>query len=154
MGRGAGVTVPFIILERLSDFSERTRLKSGKNIFLLETSCPEDGYAKLSCRQACSVESTALMNPSLSVNLLYLSPSPPSDPANLVIQQLLEYSKVHVNRIKVADYMRDTPIERWYFSGIINTSNWPNTHMSDVLRYLTLWKFGGIYLDLDVIVTT
>jgi len=24
--------------------------------------------------------------------------------------------------------------------------------MSDMLRYLTLWKYGGIYLDLDVVV--
>lgn len=26
--------------------------------------------------------------------------------------------------------------------------------MSDMLRYLTLWKYGGIYLDLDVVVTS
>jgi lactosylceramide 4-alpha-galactosyltransferase len=25
-------------------------------------------------------------------------------------------------------------------------------HLSDVLRLLTLWKYGGTYLDLDVIV--
>lgn len=27
-----------------------------------------------------------------------------------------------------------------------------NSHTSDVLRYLTLWKYGGTYLDLDVVV--
>lgn len=28
----------------------------------------------------------------------------------------------------------------------------PIVHMSDVLRFVTLWRYGGIYLDLDVIV--
>jgi len=94
------------------------------------------------------------MNPNLSVNLLYLSPSPPSDRTNLLIKQLLKYKNVHVNRIQVTEYMRNTPTEKWYSSGILDIDKWPNIHMSDVLRYLTLWKFGGIYLDLDVIVTT
>lgn len=28
---------------------------------------------------------------------------------------------------------------------------WPVEQHSDLLRILTLWKFGGVYMDLDVI---
>lgn len=28
---------------------------------------------------------------------------------------------------------------------------WPMEQRSDMLRLLTLWKFGGIYMDLDVV---
>ena len=31
-------------------------------------------------------------------------------------------------------------------------SNYWISHLSDVLRYVLLYKFGGIYLDLDVMV--
>lgn len=34
----------------------------------------------------------------------------------------------------------------------LDDSKFPVSHASDILRYLTLWKYGGIYLDLDVIV--
>lgn len=29
--------------------------------------------------------------------------------------------------------------------------DWPVEQHSDMLRILTLWKFGGIYMDLDVV---
>ncbi|XP_014225099.1 lactosylceramide 4-alpha-galactosyltransferase-like isoform X2 [Trichogramma pretiosum] len=64
------------------------------------------------------------------------------------------FDSASVRRILVEEYMKYTPIEKWFASGILQSSRWPNSHMSDILRYLTLWKFGGIYLDLDVVVTT
>jgi lactosylceramide 4-alpha-galactosyltransferase len=30
-------------------------------------------------------------------------------------------------------------------------SKYFNSHTSDVLRYLSLWKYGGTYLDLDIV---
>lgn len=39
-----------------------------------------------------------------------------------------------------------------YENGRIELSKYARSHASDVLRYLTLYKYGGIYLDLDVIV--
>ncbi|XP_031353901.1 lactosylceramide 4-alpha-galactosyltransferase-like isoform X2 [Photinus pyralis] len=36
--------------------------------------------------------------------------------------------------------------------GKVEASLYARSHASDVLRYLSLWKYGGIYLDLDVIV--
>lgn len=129
-------------------------MSSRGNIFFLETSCFEaDGYAKLNYRQACSVEAAARTNPNMSVNLFYLSPAPPSNLTKRLMEHLLKYDNVQVNRVKVAEYIHDTPLEDWYLSGVLTTSRWPNIHMSDFLRLLTLWKYGGVYLDLDVVLT-
>lgn len=37
------------------------------------------------------------------------------------------------------------------FLDILQESHYPTEHLSDILRYVTLWKYGGTYLDLDVI---
>lgn len=133
---------------------EEMRLASGRNIFFHETSCfGEFGHAELNCRQSCAVESAARMNPDTLVHLLFLSPSPPSNRTNQMLEQLMSYENVEVRRVRVEDYIRNTPLERWYERGILKTSHWPRSHMSDIMRFLTLWRFGGIYLDLDVVVT-
>ncbi|GLV37081.1 alpha14-galactosyltransferase 2 [Carabus blaptoides fortunei] len=49
--------------------------------------------------------------------------------------------------------MLGTPVESLYHSGKLQSSKWPMIHLSDVLRYVTLWKYGGIYMDLDVLIT-
>lgn len=56
---------------------------------------------------------------------------------------------LHLN---YARYIRNTIVEDLYESGKIESSNFARSHASDVLRYLTLYKYGGVYLDLDVIV--
>ncbi|KAJ8678104.1 hypothetical protein QAD02_013891 [Eretmocerus hayati] len=138
----------------LHSVAEHERLSSGKNIFFHETSClGNSGYAGLSCRQACAVESAALINTNMTVNLLFLDPSPQSYQASHLTTELVtHYHNVRVYRLLVREYMKDTPLQRWYTKEILGSSSWPTNHMSDILRYLTLWKFGGIYMDLDVIV--
>lgn len=126
----------------------------GKNIFFHETSCFGDsGLIELNCRQACAVESAALMNPGMLVNLLLLSPSPPSNHTAKLLKYLIDYKNVKISRIYINEYIGNTPLEQWYANGkVLESSQWPRSHMSDILRYLTLWRFGGIYLDLDVVI--
>lgn len=57
--------------------------------------------------------------------------------------------KIH---LYIFRYLSNTPLQQLYYSGALNSSLWPVSHASDVLRYATLYKFGGLYLDLDVIV--
>ncbi|XP_023247774.1 lactosylceramide 4-alpha-galactosyltransferase-like, partial [Copidosoma floridanum] len=134
---------------------EQARLSSGKNIFFHETSCfgrETNHQLEFNCRQACAVESAARANPGMSVNLLFLSPSAPSNRTRKLLDLLLRYDNVRVKRILVDDYIKESPLERWYEDGVLGTSRWPRSHMSDILRYLTLWRFGGVYLDLDVVI--
>lgn len=56
---------------------------------------------------------------------------------------------MHLNYEK---YTKGTPVEELYTKGKIDFSNYAQSHASDVLRYLTLYKYGGIYLDLDVVI--
>lgn len=43
-------------------------------------------------------------------------------------------------------------MENFHHSGKLFRSKYLVSHMSDYLRYLTLYRYGGVYLDLDVVV--
>ncbi|CAH1115992.1 unnamed protein product [Phaedon cochleariae] len=143
--------------ESLPEISEVTPTK-GKSIFFHETSCKSfiNGKIWISARQACAVESAAKMNPNLDVYLLYTSPGVfhfKDDESDRILQALMTYDNIRIMHLDYEKYTHGTPVENLYSSGKIENSNWAQSHASDVLRYLTLWKYGGIYLDLDVIVT-
>ncbi|XP_032663639.1 lactosylceramide 4-alpha-galactosyltransferase-like [Odontomachus brunneus] len=144
-------------VEGIRDFmreSSADRLESGRNIFFHETSCfGQEGFT-LNARQACAVESAARMNPSMTVYLLFVSKAEFSNNTQEIIKHLLKYHNIKIRYIQPDNYMKNTPLEAWYAKGALKKSYWPYSHMSDILRYLTLWKYGGIYLDLDVVVTT
>ncbi|XP_011701725.1 PREDICTED: uncharacterized protein LOC105458251 [Wasmannia auropunctata] len=126
----------------------------GRNIFFHETSCFGEEGLTLNPRQACAVESAARMNPSMTVYLLFVSKSEFSNSTREIVRHLHNYPNVRIRHIDPQRYVKETPLEAWYTSGVLKKSHWPVSHMSDMLRYLTLWKYGGIYLDLDVVVTS
>ena len=58
-----------------------------------------------------------------------------------------------VERPDVPYLIRGTPAEAWY-QGI---DKWKNgeyffSHITEIIRLATLWKYGGVYLDTDVVV--
>lgn len=65
---------------------------------------------------------------------------------------LLSYNNVKIRRLNYENYIKDTPLEHFYKSRKLESSKYSFSHASDILRYLSLWKYGGLYLDLDVIV--
>lgn len=143
--------------ESIRDFDPESSIDKpqlGRNIFFHETSCFGEKGLTLNARQACAVESAARMNPTMTVYLLFVSKSEFSNDTRQIIKHLLNYRNIKIRHIYPDDYVKNTPLEEWYTRGALKKSRWPNSHMSDVLRYLTLWKYGGIYLDLDVVVTT
>ncbi|XP_063977537.1 lactosylceramide 4-alpha-galactosyltransferase-like [Diachasmimorpha longicaudata] len=126
--------------------------REGKAIFFHETSPFHEEGISLTPRQACAVESAAKMNPSMKIFLLVLNHSKISKKTRQFVDLLSTYENIKIRRIFMEDYVANTMLEKWWSSEIVNKSNWPVHHMSDILRYLTLYKFGGTYLDLDVIV--
>lgn len=68
------------------------------------------------------------------------------------IEVLTNYKNVHFKYLNVIDFSKNTPLESWLLSDKLAKSTYVTVHTSDVLRYLTLWKYGGIYFDFDVIV--
>lgn len=69
-----------------------------------------------------------------------------------MIDAVLSYENVQFNYLPIKEYSVDTPLEEFIKQGHLSQSKYQSTHTADVLRFLTLFKYGGIYLDLDVIV--
>lgn len=68
-----------------------------------------------------------------------------------LLDVLLSYPNIHVHYLNIYEFSKNTTVEKLFESNIIQTSRYRVEHMSDVLRILTLNKYGGVYLDLDVI---
>jgi lactosylceramide 4-alpha-galactosyltransferase len=130
-----------------------------RHIIFIETSCVlsfsvtgnKSGLA-LRQRQACAVASAANTNPDTKVYLLYtcsiignLGDSPE------YVKQMFSYPNVRIWKLVISDYFKGTPLESWDFMGKVRSSKWPVSHASDVLRFITLWKYGGTYLDMDFV---
>lgn len=115
-------------------------------IIMMETS----SRSKLTARQACAVESAALNNPSNQVTLFMTSSF--INFTDSFMRTLRSIQNVQFVLLNLDDLFTHTPLENWYKKKEWLQSRYSISHLSDALRYLLLWKFGGIYLDLDVIV--
>jgi hypothetical protein len=130
-----------------------------KHIIFLETRCVlNDSISSnqlgllIDHRGACAVASAANTNPGMAVYLVYTCSVQGSlaDSAEYV-KQMLSYPNVRLWKLTVPEYIKGTPLENWDFMGKVRSSRWPLPHSSDILRYVTLWKYGGTYLDLDFV---
>uniref|UniRef100_A0A1A9ZP85 Gb3_synth domain-containing protein n=1 Tax=Glossina pallidipes TaxID=7398 RepID=A0A1A9ZP85_GLOPL len=145
---------------------------AGHSIFFHETSCPSTiksitkklptakphmenyvNYVELTARQACSVESAAFHNPKTNVYVLYASPryQLPNITADPILSAVLSYKNVHLRNVNMWTYAATTPMYKWLKDGELFKSSYVFSHTSDFLRYLTLWRWGGTYLDMDTI---
>lgn len=94
------------------------------------------------------------MNPNTNIVVLFLSSSNHIKIKNWPeYQPLLDYDNIHLRYFHIEDIIEHTPIEEWVKKGHLSGSYYPIVHTSDILRYTLLYKYSGIYLDLDVIVT-
>lgn len=62
-----------------------------------------------------------------------------------------KYGNIAREKLDLDDYFYGTPLEQWF-----HFSNWTEgpykvAHLSDALRFLILWKYGGYYFDFDLI---
>ncbi|XP_066137544.1 lactosylceramide 4-alpha-galactosyltransferase-like [Euwallacea fornicatus] len=143
--------------DALPDISDKPPDKHKRNIFFLETTCNSALRGKLFIhpRQACAVESAARLNPNSDVYLLFASRGVIKDEntvSDRILQLLSTFPNIKILHFNVNKYVKNSPVENLWAEEIIKKSSYPVAHASDVLRLLTLWKYGGIYLDLDVIV--
>jgi len=61
------------------------------------------------------------------------------------------YPNIRITQIRLGDFISGTPLEYWYFCTDWNRGWFAVAHLSDAMRFLSLFKFGGYYLDLDII---
>ncbi|KAJ8728415.1 hypothetical protein PYW08_016800 [Mythimna loreyi] len=129
-------------LKSIEDFSPKT-----KSIYFHETSC----RGGIDSRQACAVESAALSHPDWDVYLLFTSPVTETMLKRSCIAKLLEYPNVKVARIHAYSYTRKSAVSRVVSERLWKSST-PVQHSSDIMRMLTLNRWGGVTLDLDMLV--
>ena len=158
------------LIENFLEASYKPKYK-GKSIFFIETKRQDDRVLRLTNRQACCIEaagkdlrrnvfclkmidiSTALTNPDSDIFVLFsyevgffnstLMP---------LVDVLLSYKNVHLAYFNLFEYAKNTPLEQWIQTDTLFNSNYYVQHSSDIFRFLTLWKYTGTYLDLDVII--
>ncbi|GBG75352.1 hypothetical protein CBR_g19985 [Chara braunii] len=94
----------------------------------------------------CSVESFLAKNPNYTVyiyasNLSYYRTkwSERADP------------RILLRSFDFPEIFRGTPLGSWYASGTYRKTPWIPVVLSDAARLALLWKYGGTYLDMDII---
>lgn len=106
-------------------------------------------------RQSCAIESAARANPDWDIFVLFASPrglwNDSSIPTPLFIEILQTYPNVYLRNIDLWAFADETPAAGWLNNGELFKSRYLREHVSDLLRLLTLYKFGGTYLDLDTV---
>ncbi|KAH8409418.1 hypothetical protein KR222_003392, partial [Zaprionus bogoriensis] len=131
---------------------------SGRTIFFHETkrhSIASHYVLNLTARQACSIESAALHNPNFKVFVLFSSSlhlPKAEDKRFALLNAILSYENVQLRQVNLKRYAKDTPVEQWVAKGQLLRSSFLTEHTSDLLRLLSLYRWGGIYLDTDVVV--
>lgn len=128
----------------LTDRDLHELTKSGRNFFFLETA----GSTCLNSRQSCSIESAARRNPEFTIFLLTLW----GTRRCRYLDHLKRLRNFRLARIDVKSLVNDTPLNGWYHSDAWIVSPFRTNHFSDALRLLVLWKYGGVYADLDTLV--
>uniref|UniRef100_A0A131YY22 Lactosylceramide 4-alpha-galactosyltransferase n=1 Tax=Rhipicephalus appendiculatus TaxID=34631 RepID=A0A131YY22_RHIAP len=116
---------------------------STKNIFFLETA----GASCINERAACSIESAALRHPYYTVWLLTILDMRDCRPLKN-LQQLPNFQLLNIN---LNSMVKDSVLVHWYLKDDWNHSPFRVNHLSDALRLLVLWKYGGVYADMDVL---
>lgn len=75
------------------------------------------------------------------------------DESSRFVEALLSYSNIEIKILTVAELVRGTIAEKIFRNGRFSRTRFYMANLSDVFRLIILSKHGGIYLDLDVIVT-
>lgn len=64
---------------------------------------------------------------------------------------LSAYENINLRNLNLRKYAVDTPAADWVASNEIYLSEFLERQMATLLRYLTMWKYGGTYMDMDLI---
>ncbi|XP_077490337.1 lactosylceramide 4-alpha-galactosyltransferase-like [Amblyomma americanum] len=143
--------VPFTFLSKRTPLKPPSDSNSGAlnahnmTIWFVESS----NETCLNGRQACSIESASFRNPKSRVVLLTTGRlSADCD----YYRALCSLSNFRDFRLNLTEAFSETPLESWYRSRNWTRGPYGIEDLSDGIRLAVLWKRGGTYLDLDVIV--
>ncbi|KAH7961539.1 hypothetical protein HPB52_009962 [Rhipicephalus sanguineus] len=136
-----------LTLGYIGSSTQESTASDSQNIWFLETF----GGRKLTPRAACSIESACRHNDDYTVHLLSTGNiSSLSCPYHRVLSTIPNFRSALLN---ASTELAGTPLSRLHAKGgNPHRSLYFAVRLSDFLRYAVIWKYGGIYLDTDVIV--
>ncbi|XP_073481005.1 alpha-1,4-N-acetylglucosaminyltransferase-like isoform X2 [Aquarana catesbeiana] len=135
-----------------SSFSANTILREGNGILFMETTDRMDPPSLV----LCAIESAARVYPDRPVvffmkGLENINTEEDEKRARQHFPTLSSYSNVYLFPLRMDQLLDETPLKPWFDK--VNPEKevyW--THVSsDACRFALMWKYGGIYMDADVI---
>ncbi|KAK3878791.1 hypothetical protein Pcinc_016602 [Petrolisthes cinctipes] len=122
-------------------------MRNNTNVFLVDTGCSSHP----TYRAWCAVESWARQNPDLDV-LFILTSLTMDDSTGLASLLLHRYTNLRVVGVDLNLLFQGTPLLEFFMSRKWTVNNtWPKNVLSNMVRVVVLWRWGGIYSDNDVI---
>ena len=106
------------------------------------------GSSSIKPRISCAIESAALHHKESQVYVVLTSPLVDVKSVNHLTKS---YKNIHFRYINVKAFLRGTLLQSLWTDSKIQSSQFVVSHLSDILRYALLWRFGGTYVDTDVI---
>lgn len=132
--------------------------QSRKQIFFIETTNPDGGLLELNPREACSIESTASFHPNRDIYVIFTGPTTMRTTLHQNNKTRMDkvltknYKNVHFRSVNLEQISQGTALEVFVRLKKYQDSKHLPSHLSDILRYLILWKYSGLFLDLDIVV--
>ena len=119
---------------------------NNKSIFYIDSTC----RGELTMMHACVAESAAAANPEWSIYLLFSYPLTDSL-SKRFLAELLTYPNINAARIHLDKYAKGTVLESILVNDI-KKSKHPIVDASNMLKIVTLHRWGGITLDNDMLI--
>uniref|UniRef100_A0A182QVJ1 Alpha 1,4-glycosyltransferase domain-containing protein n=1 Tax=Anopheles farauti TaxID=69004 RepID=A0A182QVJ1_9DIPT len=138
----------------LESYDSSEELHRYSSVYFIETSAPFRSVVTVEPRQACAIEAAARANPRKKIIVLFASWTKFSDSGKVSfpdLPALIRFPNVHFRWLDVERITRDTPVYDVLKSEELYRRTNGAEYLSEVLRLVLLYRYGGIYLDLDVV---
>nr|XP_022900704.1 lactosylceramide 4-alpha-galactosyltransferase-like isoform X1 [Onthophagus taurus] len=126
------------------------------SIFFLDTSLKDYQHKTVTIhrRVSCALESAALHHRNRTIYYVYVGryPEAAMDTNDINLKPILMYENVQIVYVKIDDLVENTEIEELIKKGSIQKSNYYVEHFKDAFCVILLRKYGGVYMDGDVII--
>lgn len=125
--------------EHYSSPATQSAIAAADNIFFLRMT----NETTLSTIERCALASAVLKNPTKRVNLF-------SNSISCDLLHTAAHADIHLIRFNVSSVYEGTPFAEWF-----HRRDWDvqfrGVHLTDSFRLVLLYRFGGVYMDTDVI---
>ncbi|XP_058123997.1 lactosylceramide 4-alpha-galactosyltransferase-like [Anopheles ziemanni] len=137
----------------LEPFTDGDELLKYRNVYFIESSAPFRNVVTIEPRHACAIEAAARANPRKNIIVLLAAWIDFTEADRLQIpdlSRLAGFRNVHFRWLDLENFALDTPVDSVIKSDELYSLPDGVAFLSEILRMVLLYKYGGIYLDLDV----